>query len=208
MRLKRPVADPRRSSARIAALTDVKTHLEQTGVRPCDGCERSCACQQALGQRACGCGPGCADAAERLSSEPDRYPIEEKILPLVYGLARLGHVTPCWSCEGHSAHDNGPTRSPQVWFHVNDVGVATLIGEFLQRCWIHKVTRNPWQLRILALGDVFETVFSIEPDAQATQAPLPELQADAAILGERVCEDLHRLIETNLPPVLVMDIAD
>ena len=38
-----------------------------------------------------------------LSSDPERYPIEPGIVPLVFALRGLRVFEPCWSCEGHDA---------------------------------------------------------------------------------------------------------
>ncbi|MCZ6862069.1 MAG: hypothetical protein O7I42_17635 [Alphaproteobacteria bacterium] len=42
-----------------------------------------------------------------MSSEPEEFPIESAIVPLVYAFHSLRLTPPCWSCEGHYNRSGG-----------------------------------------------------------------------------------------------------
>jgi len=44
----------------------------------------------------CQCSTACPEAASTLSVDPEAYPIEPGILPLIFQMKRLGLFQPCW----------------------------------------------------------------------------------------------------------------
>ena len=100
--------------------------------RPCRDCERLCL-QHGSTTCTCGCNFACPDAPIALTSDPDRYPIEPRILPLVFELNALKVVQPCWSCEGHNGLSEEVQKLPSVWFYVDDIVCAEVLNTYFIR---------------------------------------------------------------------------
>ncbi|MDH5545711.1 MAG: hypothetical protein OEZ43_08965 [Gammaproteobacteria bacterium] len=78
----------------------------------CPSCgAKSCDCQ---------CNMDCSGIARAMVAEPDRFPIESQVLPLVYAIATNSPWQPIWSCEGHAQQDGELLRHPQVWFYAEN----------------------------------------------------------------------------------------
>ena len=102
-------------------------------VRPCEGCTTPCPCPRRSPTCGCACDAACPEAPRALSTEPDRYPIEPKVVPLVFALAELRETQPSWSCEGHVRADGEWIRPPQVWFYAELSVYADLIARHGRR---------------------------------------------------------------------------
>ncbi len=158
--------------------------LSQSGRRPCPGCALPCACSAST-TCACGCAPECEQCPARMSSEPDRYPIETNIVPLVYAFYDSHIYDPCWSCEGHldGAGDH-LQKIPRVWFYASSMVFPRLLVEYLDDLRFKKKIRHPWGVRILSWSDTSEARFSIEPvSPDRRAATLTELHQDVLIIA-------------------------
>lgn len=162
MRIEKPARDPA-FERRCREELDNFVHgpLEHTG-RPCRTCARLCdrhkspVCQ-------CECTPDCGDAARYLSSEPEQFPIETGIVPLVLALARLGGLDPFWSCEGHAGSQTHLNRLPSISFYASSVMLPQLIARYLSDLKIGGRLSCSWQVRVVTWGDSVGGAYSIEP---------------------------------------------
>ena len=118
-----------------------------------------------------------------MSSEPDQYPIEAGIVPLVYALYSMRVTTPCWSCEGHLDTSAKIGKFPKVWFYsASDFYpklMAQVINEFQGQ---HKIS-DGWGVSVLPFSQsMYSTTYAIEP--HRTSVGLQQLQADIRVLGK------------------------
>lgn len=169
---------------------ELLTLLEQPGEkqeRPCASCDVPCPCS-ASQTCACGCASTCRHASTRMSSEPERYPIEEHITPLVYSFNVMRVCRPCWSCEGHmDGQTEHSRRLPQVWFYSPSVLYPRLVAELLEQMRFQKKLKHEWCIRILGWGDKLNTRFSIMPvEVEANERELISLQQDSKVIAENM----------------------
>lgn len=141
-----------------------------------------------------GCRRDCSKAPERLSSDPDRFPVEPKIAPLVFELKRLGVFFPCWSCEGHN--DVSGTKLwklPRVWFYADSVVHLRLLSDAVNEMSVQGLLSTKWQVVVTFSDDSnADTAFSLEPGADAGEVGLDKLQADIAVICERLAPEFEK----------------
>jgi hypothetical protein len=133
----------------------------------------------------CRCTPDCPDAARALSTEPDRYPIEPAILPLVFAMKRSGIFDPCWSCDGHLGVGGSIWKSPMVWFYCRSMLYLRLLGDGLNRMAGMGCLRVQWGIAVTYSdpGNP-ETAFSLQPaPGERRDFSLADLQADAGAIA-------------------------
>ncbi|MFZ1990733.1 MAG: hypothetical protein WAW96_13305 [Alphaproteobacteria bacterium] len=132
----------------------------------------------------CKCSPYCPDAPRKLSSDPERHPIEPIIAPLVFELKRTGFLDPSWSCEGHNGPDGLLQKLPRVWFNCSSMVQVRLLANSLSCLRANKSLRHPWHLIVtFSDPDNPETTFSLEPNlAEGEKASLADLQSDIGTL--------------------------
>jgi len=174
------------------------TQLGDRSERPCSGCDIVCPCCGSV-SCICRCSCSCPDAARRLSSDPDKYPIEPGILPLVYVLQVLREVPPCWSCEGHEGANNEVCKPPRVWFTARSVFYPDLIAEQLAHLRVAKRLAADWQVCLVEWGQRTETTFSIEPKLSADGLPsLSNLQNDVRTIAKDLPDAIKALARRRL----------
>jgi hypothetical protein len=149
-------------------------------LRPCEACTLP-------GSAGAYCSRPCAHAAQALSSDPERYPIEPNVLPLVFSLTRLNCLKPCWSCEGHNDPGGKLWKLPQVWFYTCYPCYAHLVGKFLWEMKTAKLLSYEWRVSVSAFGDPGCATYIIEPARLPDDAELRKLQLDLEVMG-RCCE--------------------
>lgn len=156
-------------------------------MRPCPSCTVPCPCSKSP-TCTCACSPRCEHAPRQMSSEPDRYPIEARVVPLVYELYALKVCDPCWSCEGHCSADGLIGKIPQVWFYSRSLLYPRLVSEHLADLLFGKSLSCPWHISITYSSNRgVDTAFSIEPRLQLVDPPrLEHLQEDV----QRIADDL------------------
>ncbi|PHR93271.1 MAG: hypothetical protein COA69_04825 [Robiginitomaculum sp.] len=139
------------------------------------------------------CSAACGHAPFAMSSEPDRYPIEEKVVSLVYGFNALRICAPYWSCEGHN-HANGELfRVPQIWFYSKSMIYPQLIGHYIGALEFEKKITYPWHICLTYANNPLETGFSLEPNMKIISDPqLHIMQKDVAIIADNFATDLKK----------------
>ena len=146
-----------------SALDALVRQRSSPAVRPCDGCTKPCPCPKRSQTCCCGCEVECSEIPRALSSEPDRYPIESKIIPLVFAVAELREIVPCWSCEGHVRHDGDWVREPQVWFYSNRTVYPDLMTRHFSKMHAAKAVGHLWEIVVSAFSASATTTFTIRP---------------------------------------------
>jgi hypothetical protein len=164
-------------------IQDLRHLLEQPTsterrVRP--GCDKVCGCKARSRQCNCSCSAFCADAERHLSSDPQRHPIERRVLPLVYSLASLRVVHPCWSCEGHDMH-NQSIRLPQVWFYASSPLYPELITWHLAELEFRRETSQRWVVSVCQHTVRDATIFQVAPGDRCQK--LGAMQADLGVIA-------------------------
>jgi len=198
-----PRADVRTSRGRRSDLLQVLEPEVGLG-RPCSGCTLSCSnVSHAAGCR-CRCSPGCADAAHNLSAEPDRYPIELLVVPIVYELSASGLAQPCWSCEGHNDASGTLYKWPRVWFYASSVTYVELLRAALADLFDAGRTGRAWEVKRCAWQPHPASVmYVLEPCRAGDEPTLRQLHRDLRVLGRTLAVDVRRLAEdwsTDLLP--------
>ena len=152
-------------------------------VTVCPDCG-STACQ-------CRCSADCPVAPLLLSSDPENYPIEPAIMPLVFEMKRLGVFRPCWSCEGHEAPDGSAWKIPRVWFNSDSEVHVRLLSDGLKDLEIANRLHCPWQVAVtFSDPDNPETTFSLEPAVTPdATCELAGLQKDVMTIA-RLLQDI------------------
>jgi len=192
MRVTRPANE---SAVRTQFQADLRLLLEQPGprqARPCPDCSVPCPC---CGSPvcACACVPNCPEAPRQMSSDPERFPIEAKIAPLVFALYATRVCRPCWSCEGHLDAVGLLHRLPSVWFYAESPTFARMVHAAVEALRFEKRIAARWRVGItVAEHDNPYTTYTLEPAMAGTPAPtLDALQADAAAIGQGLLAKIH-----------------
>lgn len=133
----------------------------------------------------CRCTPACPDAPQTLSSDPEAYPIEAAVVPLVYEMQRLAIFRPCWSCEGHLDPQDALWKLPAVWFYCDSLVHVRLLGAGLTRLHTSRVLKARWQVAVtFSDNDNIETAFSLEPKQPLEEGiSLNDLRADMTAIA-------------------------
>ena len=150
--------------------------LEPMVVPPCSGC---------VDHKKAGCSPDCSEVTRALSIEPDRYPIESKVAPLVYELMATRVMQTCWSCEGHMNQDNQLWKVPQVCFYSDAPIYPKLVLIHLRLLYQSKILSCPWQVVLSDFSQSLGLTYSIQPDLNLVEKPrLGSLQQDLKLIAE------------------------
>ncbi len=167
------------------ALRDLVDHPIPPAVRPCMSCDMPCPCCGSL-TCGCACSVECEHAPKKLSSEPDNFPIEAGIYPLVYAFSSLGTCPPFWSCEGHLDQSENLSRLPRVWFYARDLTYPRLIQSHLTQLAVKKQLHNSWHICLThSDADNIDTAFSLEPYGAMNEVmKLDELRQDINTIAE------------------------
>lgn len=174
---------------------DLEHLFAQPGVkgrRPCPGCDQPCPCSKSP-TCTCACSSSCVQCPANMSSEPERYPIESKIVPLVFEMFATGVTTPCWSCEGHTTEDGATIlKIPRVWFYSSSTLYPRLVAEHADDLLFQKKIQNSWRVQVLGWANSLETRFSLEPIVETKKGSnLRVLQHEAAVIAESFAERLR-----------------
>jgi len=177
-------------------IIDLETLLDQPGyneVRPCLNCMTPCPCSDSV-SCTCRCGPQCREAPVMLSSEGDKYPIEGKIVGLVFGINALRISPPFWSCEGHEFQDGSIRRIPQVWFYSRSLIYPRIFSELLDGLYSKKRIVNPWHICLAYSKNDIDTSFSMEPNVKnITNPSLKSMQQDAKNISEDLIHGIREI---------------
>lgn len=151
-------------------------------VPPCQNCREHIVAQ---------CNARCANAPSALSSDPERYPVEAKVVPLVYELRKTRVLQPCWSCEGHMGVDGKLWKYPQVSFYSATPLYAVLLVNYLTLLKHRKKLNHDWIIVISGFGQKHSGItYTIEPRLGSDTTPhLGRLHCDLITIAENL--DLH-----------------
>ena len=148
-------------------------------VPPCQNCREHIVPQ---------CNARCANAPRALSSDPDRYPVEPKVVPLVYELRKTRVMQPCWSCEGHMDVNGKLWKYPQVSFYSSTPLYAMLLVNHLTLLKHKKILNHDWIIVISGFGQRHMGVtYTLEPKLNLHTNPhLGRLQSDLIAIAENL----------------------
>lgn len=184
MRIERRKGDRRKSQSLGDGIRDV-LHAGHGEGRPCGpGCQMECPTCGARDCR-CNCTRACANIPSTLSSDPQNYPLEPAIAPLVYEINRWSFFKPCWSCQGHLHDDGSLWKLPRVWFYCKSMVHLRLLADAVKEMHLQKRLSVPWRVGVtFSDGDNPDTTFSLEPDPNGSIVTLASLQKDAMAIAE------------------------
>lgn len=189
MRIARHINLDRDPAQHRRRMLTVLQQPRSSDVRPCRGRAQLCL-KHGSPTCACGCTFKCPYAPTELSSDPERYPIEARILPLVFELSALRIVQPCWSCEGHADADETITKLPCVWFYLDEAEYAVTLNLYLMQSYAARRTHVPWIVTLSSGPE--DPAFACRPDLWASRnVTLAQLQEDAFALAVDLVQYTH-----------------
>lgn len=170
--------------------------------RPCAACTKLCTCVKQSPHCTCCCSPDCPDAPRMLSSDPVQYPIEPKVVSIVFSLSELRMVQPCWSCEGHLRKDGSFVREPQVWFYSDSTLYTELLATHLADLHFKRLTKNQWIIKVSSHSECNSTTFMIYPGGNGHPSSnahyLANLQDDIQIIANSLRTGIFKLANSKL----------
>lgn len=155
--------------------------------RPCFECKRPCECSQSA-TCTCGCSAQCEHISETVSSSPQNYPIEAKIIPLVYSISSLAHCQPCWSCEGHTDQQGNVIKYPSVWFYSELMLLPHIINRTIQKLVLYDANvRNKWVVELVSFDANIAPAYVLKPTFESEEiVNLASLQGDVRYISEHL----------------------
>lgn len=145
-------------------------------VDPCPGC---------IKHMPDNCSPKCPDVAEALSIDPVRYPIEPKVIPLVYEIMATAGLKTNWSCEGHMNNEGELWKLPQVCFYSEQPVYSHLVLLHLSNLQQEKKLKYPWHIVLTDFFLSLNITYSIQPNLNQVNNPhLGSLQYDMTVIAD------------------------
>lgn len=189
------------TSRKRSALAHLLAQPTDKDERPCPECQIQCGCKKRSRTCCCGCGPECTNIQTQLSSEPEKFPIESHVAPLVYGLTSLRVVETCWSCQGHETSEGKPLKIPQVWFNSPNATYPELIARHLSNLRCKKNLEYDWEvtINVYSPGEG-ATTYIIKPDLSTLldRPELSHLQRDLHTIAYALCFSIRGLAQDEL----------
>lgn len=149
---------------------------------PCPNCEN---------HRPLTCSADCPDAPRALSIEPDRYPIELKVTPLVFELRTSRVMQTCWSCEGHMDPEGNLWKVPQVSFYSASSIYPKLLLNHIIHLKMKKKLAYDWQVLLSDYGQTWGVTYTVEPKLELNVKPrLGLLQNDLTVIADNLAENI------------------
>ena len=135
-----------------------------------------------------------------LSSEPTRYPIEEKIIPLVFEINTLRLTTTFWSCEGHANKSGAVVKIPKVMFYAQSILLPNLISEYIQKLQFKNILTYEWLVKAQGLSPNMQAIYSLEPDdgRNFKTMKLDLIQNDIARMANTMCSFIRDNAKAHL----------
>lgn len=156
---------------------------EPAEIGPCPGCIKHIATE---------CSPKCPDVAKALSIDPVRYPLEKKVIPLVYEVMATAGLKTSWSCEGHMNNDSELWKLPQVCFYSELPIYSHLLLIHLSNLQQQKKLKYPWHIVMTDFSLSLNVTYSIQPNLNKTTNPhLGSLQNDLLVIAD----DMHSKVK-------------
>lgn len=165
--------------------SETRLQLEQFLLQPGPSEQAPCpGCKQHMPDN---CSAKCGEAAQALSIEPERYPIESKVVPLVFEIMTTRLMQSCWSCEGHMDPDNKLWKVPQVSFYSDSPIYPKLVLIHLTRLYQDKVLGYRWHVVLSDFTQTLGLTYSIQPDLNQEEQPrLGLLQQDLQTISKNM----------------------
>ena len=159
--------------------SDLEAFINQPGpseVPPCPGCTDHVSTL---------CSAGCPDAPKALSIEPERYPVEPKVVPLVYELMSTHVLMTCWSCEGHMGADGKLWKVPMVSFYSASAIYPKLLLKHIETLTYKKALSYRWQIVLSDFAQTPGVTYSVQPELSLIDdVHLGQLQQDLGIIAD------------------------
>ena len=191
MHIPQPKFNDSDKSLIIDALNRLIQQPSATQSPPCTNCH------QAEAERT-DCSFKCENAAEALSEDPVKFPIEENIVPLVFELTTMRLVQTCWSCEGHASIDGKILKMPQISFYTEKPLYAQLISKYLSKLFWQKKLQYPWEITLSDYGQTLELTYTIKCNISCIETPdLKIMHQDLNAMGENLSSKI-KLYAQNL----------
>ncbi len=126
------------------------------------------------------------------------------MVPLVYALASLRVVPPCWSCEGRLKPIGGLVRMPQVWFYSASTVYPELIALYLKDLEFRGKLLHQWMVSVCSHTAGGATLFQIQPEqfqpSEAQTADLLSLHNDLHTMADSLAVSIRQLALNLLHP--------
>lgn len=149
---------------------------------PCPSCEQHIRSD---------CNSKCANASSSLSIDPDKYPIETNITPLVFEITATCVMQTCWSCEGHLDENNNLWKLPNVSFYAKSSIYPQLLVKHIKNLNLNKQLKYPWQVILADYAQTLGTTYTIQPDlCREEEIHLGLLQHDIKTIADDMLEKL------------------
>ena len=167
-------------------LQSVKGQAGPKQKRPCPTCDSPCPCSGSS-VCACNCSYDCPSLHKELSLDPERYPIEKEIIPLVFAINSLHACPSYWSCEGHENRNGELIKLPRVNFYSSSTILPSLITESLVVLSFKKVVKYRWKVSSAGMTEQLQAQYVIEPDVSPGELNiLSELQSDVRCIADHL----------------------
>jgi len=154
-------------------------HPEPAVIAPCPGCSKHVPRD---------CSPKCDEAPQALSIDPVRYPLEPKVIPLVYEVMASAGLKSCWSCEGHMNNEGELWKVPQVCFYSDTAIYPQLVLMHLLDLFQAKKLNFNWHVVLSEFNRSLDITYSIQPNLNHVSEPhLGALQHDLGVISD----DMH-----------------
>lgn len=165
-------------------------------------------CANCRNHRPALCSPRCPDAAGACSSDPQAYPVEAAVLPMVYELNALRVFQSCWSCEGHLDTQGRLWKRPQVSFYAASPACVMLLANHLQSLYRLRRLSHGWQIAFTDYGVSLLPTYCIEPRVPDGESiHLGNLQRDLRTMSEGLGQALRMRANQYLQQQHVSDPA-
>jgi len=191
MRIDKPKAAYLNSAQAIADLELLLSQPNARQLRPCPNCTESDGAE---------CSPACTGAPASLSTDPDRYPVEPHVVPMVYELNVTRLMQPCWSCEGHANAEGTLLKLPLVSFYAFSPVYPQLLMNYLHNLILAKKLAYPWQIVLTDYGQTWGITYSIEPRLSYGVEPrhdllMNDLKVISADLAEKIKHEASAMLD-------------
>lgn len=145
------------------------------------------------------CGPTCPDVGAALSSDPEKFPLEMKVIPFVFELTSTRLMQPCWSCEGHFDSEDKLWKLPQICFYSDSSIYPQLLIRHISELSIAKKIAYEWRLVVSDFGQAWNFSYCMEPNLNRVDSPrLGLLQQDMCRIAENLNVNLKLLAKKML----------
>lgn len=194
-----------------STLTELLNQPSDKQQRPCPGCRFAVGASHSQTSAAF-CSSNCSEASRQMSSDPDRYPIETGIVPLVYAFYSMRLMMPCWSCEGHNDQSGTMAKTPKLWFYTTADFYPKLVAQYVSNLKSADKIENNWTVRLLPFSQsMFTITYSLEPmESDPAISNLPSLQNDIRIIAKDFRSEIlklarHYIERANKTPQIIKD---